>query len=165
MVTLTQLSNLDVPIQFIRRLAYDAGMHDIPGVAAIGKKPSVQNNLVTASVDLDEDSGVTVWHVTPTDNLPSIKQQGLQPRIGQNSAKWGEPEEAIHVFLNPDSMEDAIANWPMTTWGEDDEVPLTAIEMQIPADWLQDDPDYPKNIALVKQTIPTSAFTNITNNI
>lgn len=164
MSTLDKLSNLDVPYQFLRRLAWDAGLHDIRGVFDKGKKPSVQNPMVNASIEEDGDL-TTVWHVTPTANMPAIKQQGIVPKTGQNSAEWGEPEDAIHVFLNPDSMEDAIANWDMPSWGEEDEVPLTAIKLNIPSSWLNDDPEYPKTIALVKQTIPTSAFVSIQNNI
>lgn len=280
LLTLDKLSDLDVPMQFLKRLAWDAGMHQIPGVAPAGKKPSVQNQMVMASTDLNESGGITayhtterenvedilsngflggwgdvgfgvylydniydardyahdggwdgelkdpvilkvvssdlmyvdpdpswpnpedyetvcwielpdddtrwkpesvsvvdginevtdndpvqVWHVTPTENIPSIRKQGLVPQIGTNSSELGEIDNAIHVFYNKDTMEDAIGNWDMPSWGEEDEVPLTAIEMQLPPSWVEDDPDYPGEIGLVKRRIPIMAFVKFHDNV
>lgn len=54
---------------------------------------------------------MTMYHVTPIENLPSIKRYGLIPKIGKRSQKLGEPVEAVYLFLNKDEVNDALANW------------------------------------------------------
>lgn len=112
-----------------------------------------------------DNKHMKVWHVTPSKNIPSIRKHGIVPQIGQNSQDWGETEHLVHVFYNRDNMEDAIANWPMASWGEEDEVPLTAIEITLPSDWVKNDPHYPKLIGLVDRTIPSKLFTKLHHDI
>lgn len=61
LLTIDQMSNLDVPIKFLKRLAWDAGLHYIPGVSGPDEKP---NLLPMYARESDVDELRTVWHVT-----------------------------------------------------------------------------------------------------
>lgn len=159
LVTLEQLSDLDVPGQFLKRLAWEAGLYDIPGVPGPDKKPGLLPQFVNASVM--ESEPVRAWHVTPSSNMPSIRKQGILPQVGTNSRELDEPE-GVHVFLDYRSMEDAVANWDMPTWDEDEE--LTVIEMLLPPGWIEPDSAYPDTVGIVKQRIPVMTFIKIYEN-
>lgn len=53
----------------------------------------------------------TVYHVTPTRNLNSILEKGIEPRIGPRSRRLGEKIPGIYCFPTIDDIEDALDNW------------------------------------------------------
>lgn len=157
LVTIEKQTTLDVPMQFLRRLAWEAGLHDIPGVPPASYKPGLMpmavgaatshlrtktESVMTSLRPLPEDAmsdTITVLHVTKDENLPSIRQNGLEPRIGKNSADIGETDVGVHVFFDQDSMTDALMNWDMD-WHEGDEdddgPPLSVLTLEVPRAWV-----------------------------
>lgn len=159
LVTIEKQTTLDVPVQFLRRLAWEAGLHDIPGVPPASHKPGLmpmafgvqnsslqyeRNKGMTSVRPLPEDAmndTITVLHVTKDENLPSIRQNGLEPRIGKNSADIGERDAGVHVFFDKDSMADALMNWDMDWHGGDDNddedgPPLSVLTLEVPRSWV-----------------------------
>lgn len=51
------------------------------------------------------------YHVTPVENLVSILERGLQPRIGERSAELGEQAPRVYLFSSRDACDNALANW------------------------------------------------------
>ena len=74
-----------------------------------------------------------VYHVTPTSNLDSIQEHGLQPRIGPLAELAGETEPRIYVFCSLEAMTTALDNWLGDAMGD---VPLSAIALDMPDDEL-----------------------------
>lgn len=109
--------------------------------------------MLTAS----RDDTTTVYHVTPTKNIKSIYAKGIQPAIGSNSMALGETEPAVHVFLDTDTLDDAVCNWDMEWGGE-----ISMIVVDIPSDWLEIGPD---GLGVVYNTIPPSMIKDIKHNI
>ncbi len=72
-----------------------------------------------------------VYHVTPTSNLESIQEHGLQPRIGPLAQLAGETEPRIYVFCSLEAMTAALDNWLGDAMGD---VPLSAIALDMPYD-------------------------------
>ena len=70
------------------------------------------------------------YHVTPIENLQSILQNGLEPRIGERSEELGEEVERIYLFHSKEDMEDALMNW-LGEWFED-YLELVILELEIP---------------------------------
>ncbi len=149
LVTIERMSNVDVPMQFLKRIAWDAGLHDIPGVspdrkpglmphaAYVGEDSALQTDETLVQYSDVNESGETVkvYHVTFGRNVPSIQKIGLEPRIGPNSAAIGEEEAGVHVFYDIDSAEDATANWDMD-WSDDEDEPLTLLGIDVPREWV-----------------------------
>lgn len=72
------------------------------------------------------------YHVTPTDNVPSIMSGGLIPQRGP-LAKQMEADEGIYLFKTMENVENALSNWLATEFAEDD-VPLTLLGVELPPD-------------------------------
>lgn len=51
------------------------------------------------------------YHVTEYSNIPSIKQKGLIPQIGNRSMALGEVVSAVYLFKTEEEAMDGIANW------------------------------------------------------
>lgn len=51
------------------------------------------------------------FHVTPSVNLPSIRQSGLIPTIGANSRACSESSPRVWAFSDPLAVEDALMGW------------------------------------------------------
>lgn len=51
------------------------------------------------------------YHVSPGSNYKSISENGLIPQIGFLSSLIEEEKEAIFLFPNEESMDDALGNW------------------------------------------------------
>jgi hypothetical protein len=109
---------------------------------------------------------ITVYHVTPEVNLPSIKKNGLVPQIGPNSQEIGETDEAIHVFLDQDSLTDAMMNWESMNWHDEEEPELSLLTLDVPASMLST--PFNKGVvasqgtAEIHQHVPTSMIISIT---
>lgn len=52
----------------------------------------------------------TFYHITYTENLPSILQRGLLPSVGERSRRMGETS-AVFMFPSRDEAETALMNW------------------------------------------------------
>lgn len=52
-----------------------------------------------------------LYHVTPSENLPSILGSGLKPAIGPRSAELGEPQPFVYLFRSLQDVETALMNW------------------------------------------------------
>ena len=75
---------------------------------------------------------MTFWSVTPSVNLPSIKELGLIPKIGVRSALQGETEPAVYMFTNKEDLEDALVNW----LGEElEDEPITMMKITLPTSY------------------------------
>lgn len=75
----------------------------------------------------------TYHHVTPRENLKSIRQQGLIPRRGKRSAALGEEQDAVYLFTSPEAVHDALINWLLDEFEEKDE--LVVIDISLPDDF------------------------------
>ncbi len=51
----------------------------------------------------------TIYHITRKECLPSILEQGLQPRLDVCAFASGEDQQAVHVYVSPESVRDALA--------------------------------------------------------
>ena len=76
----------------------------------------------------------TVFHVTPSDTLPTILRQGLKPSVGPRSARLNE-KPAVFVFPSEEAADDALMNWLGDEFDEDTE--LSMLEVTVPRSWLQ----------------------------
>lgn len=110
-----------------------------------------------------DDDMIDVIHVTRYDNLKSIMREGLKPSIGENSADFGEEKPYVHLFIDMDHAEDAVANWDMPSWENEDEE-LIAITLSIPKSWTIPDSKLENSVLLVDRTIPPSMIKNIQRN-
>ena len=70
------------------------------------------------------------YHVTTKENYKKIISQGLIPQIGDRSIDLGEDKEAIYLFPNLGSAENALMNW-MGEWFEDQEIELVLLEVNL----------------------------------
>lgn len=61
---------------------------------------------------------------------------GLLPRIGRLSSSANENQEAIYVFPDWLSLEDALSNW---LGDEYEDETLSVLELTVPADWVKED--------------------------
>lgn len=82
-----------------------------------------------------ESDEITVYHVTPTKNVPSILKTGLQPRIGPRSKAAKEQQPAIYVFPTRDDMMDA-EHWIDGVMPDD----TTVLRLTIPRAWMLKSP-------------------------
>lgn len=71
----------------------------------------------------------SMYHVTPTANLPAIKEQGLVPQIGPRSQQLGEATAQVYLFPTLTAAEDALMNWLGEEFDEDE--PLTMIAVDV----------------------------------
>lgn len=69
------------------------------------------------------------YHVTPIENLESIKANGLLPRIGERSVEYGESKEGIYLFGKASDLEAALSSWMETVF--DPEEPLVCLLVDI----------------------------------
>ena len=106
---------------------------------------------------------VTVYHVTHEKNLSSIRKNGLVPQIGPNSKELGEKDEAIHVFLDHDSLTDAMMNWDSMDWHGEEEPELSLLTLRVPASVLSTNKGIvsSQGSAEIRQTVPPSMITSI----
>lgn len=76
------------------------------------------------------------YHITLSEKKDSILQNGLIPKIGNNSKDANESVPAIYLFTSIQSLIDAMSNWLgeifEEKYGEDCE--LTIFEISIPED-------------------------------
>lgn len=56
-------------------------------------------------------NSTTAFHVTLVDNIPSILERGLEPRIGERSAQIGEKVPRVYLFPSRGYCEDALMGW------------------------------------------------------
>jgi hypothetical protein len=61
-------------------------------------------------VESMENRDSTFYHVTLTENLPSIMEKGLLPTIGDRSKKIGE-NSCVFLFPTRDEAEQGVDNW------------------------------------------------------
>jgi hypothetical protein len=108
---------------------------------------------------------VTVYHVTPEENLPFIRKNGLVPQIGPNSKEIGETDEAVHVFLDHASLTDAMVNWESMDWHGKEEPELSLLTLCVPASMLSAPFNKSvvssRGIAEIHQTVPSNMITSI----
>lgn len=79
---------------------------------------------------------ITVYHVTPDSNLPSIKQQGLIPQLGPNASELGEQHPAIWLFPTRDDAVTAVETWLGDQFGED--TPASLLTLKVPDKMIKD---------------------------
>jgi hypothetical protein len=52
-----------------------------------------------------------LYHITLTQNVPTILERGLTPSIGPRAESLGESDEGIYLFKTMDDVEAALGNW------------------------------------------------------
>lgn len=138
-------------------------------------KPSTAIRIVLDSLTESRRSFVTiveqhedmieVYHITPDTNLPAIRRDGLTPQLGPNSQAIGETNPAVHVFMDKDSMTDAIMNWDTMDWFGDDEPDLSMLTLSVPKSWVKMprgvSPILGRGAGEIYQAIPPSMITSI----
>lgn len=95
---------------------------------------------------------VKVWHVTQKRYLPSILQNGLVPQRGTSSRRAREKTNAIYVFPDWTSLEDALTNW----LGDETTQRQSVLELTVPENWLVQ--DQIRWEASINQPVPPSAI-------
>ena len=74
------------------------------------------------------------FHVTPMENVASILNSNLPPKIGERSEKAEESEKAIFLFSDVQELENALYNWLGQEF-EDDPRELAILQIDLPADF------------------------------
>jgi hypothetical protein len=82
-------------------------------------------------------STVRLWHVTRQEDVETILHEGLQPRIGPRSQALGEPQAAIYLFPDGNSLWEALSNWLQDQFGEDEK--LSLLEVSVPCTLVRKD--------------------------
>ncbi|NLC22400.1 MAG: hypothetical protein GX771_10920 [Halomonadaceae bacterium] len=72
-----------------------------------------------------------MYHVTPRANLPSILQDGLEPRIGERSEALGEAAPRIYCFPTLADCNDALGQWLGDWFNDEEELHGEPIELAI----------------------------------
>jgi hypothetical protein len=70
-----------------------------------------------------------LYHVTPSRNLPRIRQEGLVPRLGRRAKMLGEGEPAIYLFPTMEDAETALEGWLGNQFSENTRLSLLAITL------------------------------------
>jgi hypothetical protein len=108
---------------------------------------------------------IEVYHITPDTNLPKIRDEGLIPMLGPNSQAVGETKPAVHVFMDMDSMTDAIMNWDTMDWFDDDEPDLSMLTLSVPKSWVSTprgvSPILGRGAGEIYQVVPPSMITSV----
>lgn len=68
-----------------------------------------------------------VYHVTPMDNVGTILENGLEPRIGERSLQRGEETPRVYLFPQREDVETALMNW----LGDEFEDELAIVEVDL----------------------------------
>jgi hypothetical protein len=82
--------------------------------------------------DMKRSQRKLCYHVTCTRTVPSILRRGLEPKIGPRSRKMGESLEAVYLFPDRDTVDDALMNWLGDEFPDD--AASTMLEVSVPAD-------------------------------
>lgn len=75
---------------------------------------------------LESTETITVYHVTPKQNLRSIEAKGIIPQVGERVAQIDD-KKAVYLFPTEEDMEDAATNWLGDRFDDEDE--LIALEI------------------------------------
>lgn len=70
----------------------------------------------------------TYYHVTLPENVPSILEHGLQPRIGENSSDCGERIPTVFCFPSREYCDEALGQWMGELFDEDEELVILEIK-------------------------------------
>lgn len=144
-----------------KRPSYYAKLSKAIGLALDSLKES-RRSFVTM-VEQSEDM-VEVYHITRDTNLPAIRRDGLVPQLGPNSQAIGETSPAVHVFLDYDTLTDAIMNWDTMDWF-DDEPDLSMLTLKIPKSWVYSprevSPILSRGTGEIYRVVPPSMITSI----
>jgi hypothetical protein len=103
---------------------------------------------------------ITVYHITHDKNLPMIMSQGIKPMLGRNSAEIGETNNAVHVFLTWDALEDAVMNWDSMSWSDEVDPELSVITLNIPSSIIHMSTKL-SDTGEIYQTIPPDMITSV----
>lgn len=81
-----------------------------------------------------KESESVYYHVTLMENVPSIRNSGLLPQIGERSEELGETEEAIYLFPSKEDMDNALMNWLGEWYNEEygEDCDLAILEVRLP---------------------------------
>ncbi len=86
--------------------------------------------MTTFKQFLENKEDKTFYHVTTKHNWNLIKKQGLIPKIGERAEKIPEDKPKIYMFTDINSMEDALQNWLLDEFPEDE--PLVVLKIKLP---------------------------------
>lgn len=74
------------------------------------------------------------YHITLSDNISAIKQNGLLPMVGDRSREASELTPVVYAFFDKAMMEDALGGWLDQAFDEDDRLSLITFETTAPFD-------------------------------
>lgn len=93
-------------------------------------------NLKEWTIDL-KNYNTEYYHVTLNENVISILDNGLIPKLGERSLEIGEKEPLVYLFPTEDDMECAVMQW-LGDWYEDEygeDVKLSCLKINLPYDF------------------------------
>ena len=70
-----------------------------------------------------------LYHVTQTWRLKRILADGLVPQIGPRSRRAREREPAVYFFASAGAIGNAVANWVLEEFSEDDRLSVLCVEL------------------------------------
>lgn len=73
-----------------------------------------------------------LYHITSSSNIPAIKKNGLEPRVGTLSMLAGETDKRIYTFRHLEDVEDALMGWLGDYLPEE---PIALIQIDLPDDF------------------------------
>jgi hypothetical protein len=76
---------------------------------------------------LTEEKAKIYYHVTPYENLKSIKSKGLIPQLGQRSSAMNIEHVGVFCFKSIEDVEDALMNWLGDEFDDDTQLAILKI--------------------------------------
>ena len=127
------------PVVIEKRIPYtDVDWYTTLLIMAYGREPEFEV-AVNENVFLAENEvKITLYHVTPLDQVPTILENGLEAREGLRS-KQIELEPRVWLFGDLDSVDQAIMNWFGDEMvGDEWRSGYAVLQVDLPATWFQD---------------------------
>lgn len=69
------------------------------------------------------------YHVSTKKTFNKIKREGLIPKIGGRSKKFGEESAGIFLFISIEEAENALMNWLGDEFDEDEKLVLMEVDL------------------------------------
>ncbi len=76
----------------------------------------------------------TLYHITPTENLPSIFIRGLIPTVGERSSDKGRVLPAVHCFSSAAALAGAGSAWALGNFSRHEQVSILEVRAEAVVD-------------------------------
>ncbi len=84
----------------------------------------------------EHDQERVLYHITLSENIPSIRARGLIPKIGERSKEFGESDPGVFLFTSKEGAYNALSNW-LGEWYDmhlGEECQLDVLSVRLPSD-------------------------------